>query len=133
MLRPTIGDPTVGTGSRKPALCGHDQLCRVRIKRLGDQRLAGPGAIRVGGVDKDDAPIHDPSEQSDRLALISRRTPHPLPVMRIAPKPICPTGNWAGVIWADTFDLLVREFAIGRAPLCGREMVAASVINGVRM
>ena len=77
MLRPTIGDPTVGTGSRKPALCGHDQLCRVRIKRLGDQRLAGPGAIRVGGVDKDDAPIHDPSEQSDRLALISRRTPHP--------------------------------------------------------
>jgi hypothetical protein len=34
--------------------------------------------------------------------------------MRIAPKPICPTGNWAAVIGADTFNLLFREFAIGR-------------------
>src|ERR1700756_2250968 len=62
MLGSTISDPTVGTGSRKPALGGHHQLCRVGIERLGDQRLADPGAIRVGGVDKGDAPIHDPPE-----------------------------------------------------------------------
>ena len=41
----------------------------------------------------------------------------PGPVMRIAPKPRRPTGNWVGVVWDDTFNLLVREIAIRHAPL----------------
>src|SRR5580693_5855753 len=78
MLGPTIGDPAVGTGSRKPALRRHNQPCRIRIERLGDQRLADAWAVRVGGVDKGEAPVHHPSEQRDRLALIPRRTPDAL-------------------------------------------------------
>src|SRR5215469_4673562 len=113
MLGPTISDPTVGTGSRKPALCGHHQLCRIGIERLRDQRLADAGAIGVGSVDKGNPPIHDAPEERE-ASLSSLGGPHtPGPVMRIAPKPICPTGNRARVIWADTFDLLFREFAIG--------------------
>src|SRR2546421_2157154 len=77
MLGSTIGDPTVGTGSRKPALRRHHQSYRIRIERLGDQRLADAWAVRVGGVDKGDAPVHHPSEQRDRLALIPRRAPDP--------------------------------------------------------
>ena len=78
MIGSTISDPTVGTGSPKTTLCGDHQLCWVRMERLGDQRLADPGAIRVGGIDKGDALIHYTPEQRDRLALIAGGTPHPL-------------------------------------------------------
>jgi hypothetical protein len=40
MLGPTISDPTVATGSRELALCGHHQLC-------GYQRLADPGQLTI--------------------------------------------------------------------------------------
>src|SRR5215469_13579836 len=57
---------------------------------------------------------------SARASLSSLGGPHaPCPVMRIAPKPICPTGNWAGMLWADTFDLLLREFVTGHLPAVG--------------
>ena len=78
MLGPAIGDPTVGAGSRKSALCRHHQPCRIRIERLGDQYLADAGAVEVGGINKSDALVHHPPEQRDRLALIARRALDPL-------------------------------------------------------
>src|SRR6516164_10739462 len=76
VIRPTVSHPAVGTGSCKPTLCGHHELCRVGMERLCDQGLADRGATRIGGIDKGDAPIHDPPEQHDCLSLIPRRTPH---------------------------------------------------------
>jgi hypothetical protein len=67
-------------------------------------------------------------------SLSSLGGPHtPGPVMRIAPKPICPTGNWVGVILVGTFDLLFRELTTGRAPLSGDEMGGDIAINAVRL
>jgi hypothetical protein len=112
MLGPTIGDPTVGTRSRKPALRRHHQLCRIRMERLGDQRLADAGAVRVGGVDKGDAPVHHPPEQRDRLALILRRAPNPLAGDAHRTKPKMSNWQLGGGCLGCHVDLLVREIGL---------------------
>jgi hypothetical protein len=77
VLGSAIGDPAIGTGAQKPALGGYHHPSRIRMQRLGDESFADTRTVRIGSVDKDDALLHRPPQQRDRLALIPRGTPDP--------------------------------------------------------
>jgi hypothetical protein len=64
------------------------------MEDLGDQFLADPGAVGVGGVDQVDAQLGNSPQHRPGGVRIRRRAPDPVaapsPVIRIAPKPIRP-------------------------------------------
>ncbi|OGA61695.1 MAG: hypothetical protein A3G81_07655 [Betaproteobacteria bacterium RIFCSPLOWO2_12_FULL_65_14] len=49
---PRVALPCGRARAREPALGGDDQVLRVRVQRFGDQLLAHPGAVAVGGVEE---------------------------------------------------------------------------------
>ena len=75
MLGPAIDFPIAGTGTGQPALAGDHQTRRVGIEGLGNQGLADPWPIGVGGVDQDRPLIGDPPKQRDHCALVGWRPP----------------------------------------------------------
>ena len=79
MFGAAVDIPIAGTGAGKPALAGDDQPCRIRVQRLGDQRLADLRSIGIGGVDKGHPLVDHPPQQSDRFAFVGWRTPHAAP------------------------------------------------------
>jgi hypothetical protein len=89
----------------------HHQPYRIRIERLGDQRLTDARAIE-SAVSIKVTPLSTTRRSSVIASLSSLGGPQiPWPVMRIAPKPRCPTVYSAGPVREDMFEGTV-EFVI---------------------
>ena len=58
------------------------------MKSFGDQFFRGAGTVRIGRVDEVDAEFNRAAQRGQRAGLIDRRPQMPLPVMRMAPKPM---------------------------------------------
>ena len=80
MLRPAVGPPLTGPGARHAALRRDDEAVGVGVKRLGDELLADPGPVGVGGVDQVDAELDRAPQHRDCGVAVRRRlAPDPLP------------------------------------------------------
>ena len=75
MFGPAVDVPIARARARQPAFAGDDQPRRVRVQGLGDQRLADPRPVGIGGVDKGHPLAGDLAKQRDRFA--SRRVEVP--------------------------------------------------------
>jgi hypothetical protein len=82
LLTPSVGIQPMG----EPLGRDHQPL-RIGPQRLGDQPLAGPGAVELGGVDELHPQLHGPAQQGARLLAIGGQAhgAKPQPVDRLVP------------------------------------------------
>src|SRR5919106_717786 len=86
MLGPAVGGPASGSGAFQAALRRDDEVVRVGVQRLGDQRLADLGAVGVGGVDEVDAELNGTPQ--DGLGFVTIGWVAPDPVTSDAHRPV---------------------------------------------
>src|SRR5205807_180066 len=79
VIGPAVGRPAPRPGTDEAALGGDDQVLRVRLERLGDQRLAHLGPVGIGGVDEVDLELHGPAEHGLGLLALGWVPPDPGP------------------------------------------------------
>ena len=72
------GHPLPRTLPGEADLGGDDEVVRVRVQRLADQRVGDVRAVGVGGVDERDAQFDGAPQHADRLRRIVRVAPDTL-------------------------------------------------------
>ena len=72
VLRAAVRRPAPGAGAQQPALGGDHEAVGVRVQRLGDELLAHPRPVAVGGVDEVDAQLDGAAQHAPGLAAIGR-------------------------------------------------------------
>ena len=74
-LRPPVGGPAPRALPRETGFRRDHEPLRIRVQRLGDQRLAHLGPVGVCRVDQVHAQLDGPPEQPPRLVRLRRRAP----------------------------------------------------------
>src|ERR1700722_15028270 len=76
MVRPRITLPLTLARADESALGRDDEIRRIRIQRLRNDLFAHVWAIGIRGIDEIDTQLERAPQHPQRLAAISRRTPH---------------------------------------------------------
>src|SRR5438045_9359874 len=72
MLRVAVLDPFVRSGPLKAGFGRDQEIGRIGMQRLGDQKIANYGAVGVGGVEEIDTQIERASTDSVCLDKLER-------------------------------------------------------------
>src|SRR5215469_4210719 len=123
MLESAISDPPIGSRAYKPALGRHGQSCGIRVQCLSNQRFADAGTVRVGRIDKANAPLHGPTKKRNRLAFIPWGAPHSRAGDAHRAKANLSDGQFSKVFWGVIFEFLFRIGGV-RSLLIGTSRVA---------
>jgi len=79
VFRLSVFYPFVGTGPVEAALRGNDQICRIRVQRLGYDLFTHSGPIGIRGIDEIDPQFDSAPQNPDRLSPICRLAPNSIP------------------------------------------------------
>src|SRR4051794_8713835 len=79
VLWAAVRDPLIGSGPGMAAFGSDDQSFRIRMERFSNQKLAGPGSMGVGLIDRVPAEISGALKALQRSPAILRPPPDPPP------------------------------------------------------
>jgi len=70
VFRLSVFYPFVGTGPVEAALRGNDQICRIRVQRLGYDLFTHSGPIGIRGIDKIESFVNEVIKEPEGGGLV---------------------------------------------------------------